>query len=886
MDDKEMEYIFVNIKKLFKHICSSLPPDQAGKLYCKKLVTLSADFHAKGEVTTSYDEVCRKIENRLSLLNNGNDVNKFRLLCRKSRRTEDDSVMNNRASVLSFLLMLSELEQRKKDKDPNVHNHSFLNLPSKNLSSSSSSAMSTSAETSKEPKFILPTTDRGLTVRTISTQRSSTEVNFGCIKKKSLNDHSGLETVKSNSKQKISRCYSSESLSSNTNAAHKIRNTIHDSSIISEEEIVKELLYCVQGIPGKVIKMDHNNGFTLDPQVTIPYKDIVLKLITMGFLHNNIVNKSKLLLKHGAILRAIEVGIQKFMVEYYGTISSLQSEFTELLVNEDNSESINNRRLPITLFELYVKLCPADYTLKTLCDVLHVIENTKGGESLTSLYPLSYHGDPRFSSIVKDIINHGERPLLKMITTWMVYGQLFDPHDEFFISVNTECHDRDIWRNKFILRSALIPKVITENQASMILRSGKAIKFLRVICEENIPVVGMREKLDKMKDVQISDLRNPRSELTAIIASVSNETSKLVLDTLLNQFNLFQHFQGLRRYMLLGQGDFVNYFMDLVEPQMRKPASKLQHHELMMLLGTAIRGSNAAYEDPDVIKRVTVKLLVASGGDWGSDVFGLQYLMHDSLDAALKISDGAYSQVFNFLWRTKRMESILLRLRKERWATKNYLNTLAQIFPDINFVIMCSDKLNLEVLHFARQFHYYILFEVVECLWEKFLKEFKEARSFDDVIRAHDNFIKLIQSKTFQQEESRVFINQFRLIWDLVYELEALEGRFFSRVIIECEYLMEREQRIQTIGTDYQEEADYLAKKRIFKSFLDSVRAQYDIINRNYQGVLKKLLIALSENRNEELTILSDRIDFNDYYKSSDSKICDSMKYSFYNDFT
>lgn len=57
------------------------------------------------------------------------------------------------------------------------------------------------------------------------------------------------------------------------------------------------------------------------------------------------------------------------------------------------------------------------------------------------------------------------------------------------------------------------------------------------------------------------------------------------------------------------------------------------YHELVSLLGTAIRGSTAAYDDPEIVKRVTVKILEASSGDCGSDVFGLQYLMHEPLDA-------------------------------------------------------------------------------------------------------------------------------------------------------------------------------------------------------------------------------------------------------------
>ena len=44
------------------------------------------------------------------------------------------------------------------------------------------------------------------------------------------------------------------------------------------------------------------------------------------------------------------------------------------------------------------------------------------------------------------------RPIINMIINWMVEGELFDPHNEFFISINTNCHDRDIWRDKFVLR--------------------------------------------------------------------------------------------------------------------------------------------------------------------------------------------------------------------------------------------------------------------------------------------------------------------------------------------------------------------------------------------------------------------------------------------------
>lgn len=58
---------------------------------------------------------------------------------------------------------------------------------------------------------------------------------------------------------------------------------------------------------------------------------------------------------------------------------------------------------------------------------------------------------------------------------------------------------------------------------------------------------------------------------------------------------------------------------------------------------------------------------------------------------ALKIKEGAYSHMFNFLWRTKRMEYILLSLRKERWANKNSLNWLSERVPGIEMFYLLSN---------------------------------------------------------------------------------------------------------------------------------------------------------------------------------------------------
>jgi len=50
-----------------------------------------------------------------------------------------------------------------------------------------------------------------------------------------------------------------------------------------------------------------------------------------------------------------------------------------------------------------------------------------------------------------------------------------------------------------------------------------------------------------------------------IINNACNESSIAVLNILKEKFKLFLHFEGIRRYMLLGQGDFVTNFLEILQ---------------------------------------------------------------------------------------------------------------------------------------------------------------------------------------------------------------------------------------------------------------------------------------------------------------------------------
>ena len=55
------------------------------------------------------------------------------------------------------------------------------------------------------------------------------------------------------------------------------------------------------------------------------------------------------------------------------------------------------------------------------------------------------------------------------------------------------------------------------------------------------------------------------SQFQEIIDSTYIDTSSTLIQILKKKYKLLEHFNSLRRYILLGQGDFINHLMDLME---------------------------------------------------------------------------------------------------------------------------------------------------------------------------------------------------------------------------------------------------------------------------------------------------------------------------------
>ncbi len=75
-------------------------------------------------------------------------------------------------------------------------------------------------------------------------------------------------------------------------------------------------------------------------------------------------------------------------------------------------------------------------------------------------------------------------PILSMIKTWMIEGEINDPFNEFFVDTDLNVPDDKLWKSKYSLNYIMIPSFLSNELAKKILATGKAVNFIRRCCGE------------------------------------------------------------------------------------------------------------------------------------------------------------------------------------------------------------------------------------------------------------------------------------------------------------------------------------------------------------------------------------------------------------------
>lgn len=352
------------------------------------------------------------------------------------------------------------------------------------------------------------------------------------------------------------------------------------------------------------------------------------------------------------------------------------------------------------------------------------------------------------------LLAHVTRPFYDMLRQWIYDGELSDPHGEFFVTEQPAAAepaaDGDVrgrggatsaWDDKYKLDDDMIPSIMTEDFAKKVFLIGKSLNFIRHGCGDSAWVDGYSKEASR--ELRYGDT----ATLEASIDEAYRTTMARLMHLMEHKFRLLEHLTALKKYLLLGQGDFIALLMESLASNLDRPANTLFRHSLTAQLEHAIRGSNAQYDSPDVLRRLDARMLMQGHGEIGWEIFTLEYKIDAPIDVIVTAEGSReYLKVFNFLWRVKRVEFALGSTWRR--CMTGARGVLAAVDDRVGGEWKTARCCVAEMIHFVTQLQYYILFEVIESSWDELqLAIARPGATLDDLIDAHARYLRAITHK-------------------------------------------------------------------------------------------------------------------------------------------
>ncbi|XP_043692732.1 gamma-tubulin complex component 3-like [Telopea speciosissima] len=678
-------------------------------------------------------------------------------------------------------------------------------------------------------------------------------------------------------------------------AFREFADLLKEESDVSESHLVRDVLYACQGINGKYVKFDKSiDAYVLPDSIKVPRatRIMVRKLCELGWLFRKVKGYISESMDRfpaedvGTVGQAFCAALQDELAEYYKLLAVLEAQSMNPipLVSEtaNSGNYLSLRRLSVWFAEPMVKM----RLMAVLVDSCRVL---RGGAMAGAIHMHAQHGDPLVQDFMSRLLRRICSPLFEMVRSWVLEGELDDIFAEFFV-LGQPVKAESLWQEGYRLHAGMLPSFIPQSLAQRILRTGKSINFLRVCCEdqgwadaatEAAAVVGTTTRRWGLGYGEIDALES-------LVVEAAKRIDKHLMDVLYKRYKFKEHCLAIKRYLLLGQGDFVQYLMDTVGPELSEPANTISSFKLAGLLESAIRASNAQY-DHDKLDRLKVKMMPHGTGDRGWDVFSLEYDARVPLNTVFTESVMArYLRIFNFLWKLRRVEHALIgawkTMKPNCISSHFFLKQEGSIKLQFTLALRRCQALWDEMNHFVTNLQYYIMFEVLEVSWSNFSNEMEAAKDLDDLLAAHEKYLYSIVEKSLLGECSQTLSKTLFVLFDLILQFRSHADRLYEGIhelqARTMESSLSSRTRSRSKSKSNNESSDYGTwvgggRKAVTQhagEFLRNMRNDLDTIAKEYSSLLEGFIAQLPVQQHVDLKFLLFRLDFTEFY--SRQRLC------------
>ena len=318
--------------------------------------------------------------------------------------------------------------------------------------------------------------------------------------------------------------------------------------------ICKDLFYTFQGIDATLVQFV-NNKVHLNVTVSAKEADMVkelMKLSLMGFQMKLFVNTKC----NSFLLRSIQDGVEQ-----------------ELRIMQELS--ISAQLVTPTVFHLYAQVFPYFYSYNFICTLLKIIE--VDSSNINAIIEYLNHG---FNSGDELKINLSERllnlisiPIIDQLFNWMLYGEINDPYNEFFVVVNEENNNFQspfFWNRCFYIRSTIIPFINDQSQKELIFNVGKSSRLLD-LSEKNSKWLIDNANAFKLEHLNLRD----KSTTLRFFKSLKLQVDHQVVYVLKEKFQLLESMQFLKDLFFTQRGDLLLQVYHQLDKFLELPANSV-----------------------------------------------------------------------------------------------------------------------------------------------------------------------------------------------------------------------------------------------------------------------------------------------------------------------
>ncbi|KAI8633832.1 Spc97/Spc98 family protein [Xylariaceae sp. FL1651] len=527
-----------------------------------------------------------------------------------------------------------------------------------------------------------------------------------------------------------------------------------------EPALLRDLPYTLQGVSSATLPFGQEYSLKLPSSLPPPLIGLLHTLAEPSLLCRTLQDFIKTPAK-GLMDQSLRAAISDELRSYLTLVATLEGQIRRALSFIDETAPRSGiGKAGVTLKRCVVWTREATMGLRLLSLIAEESKTRKGGQIISLIHSFSSsHGDPTVGAFAERLLTPVTRPFYDILRHWIYDGELSDPYLEFFVQLKSaeapakaKTGSTNVWDEKYEMSHRMIPSIITLEFASKVHLIGKSLNFIRHSC-------GDAQWVESYSKASSKELRyGDTATLESWIDDAYKITMRRLVHLMTSKFHLFEHLQALKSYILLGQGDFIALLMESLAANLDRPAGAQYRHTLTAQLEHAIRGSNAQYDSPEVLRRLDARMLQLSHGDIGWDCFTLEYKIDAPVDVV--VSDWGnrqYLKVFNFLWRIKRVEFALSSTwRKVTTGSRGVLQT---DHPAVQETWKTTRGFLAEMVHFVGQLQYYILFEVIESSWAELQARLKrEDATLDDIIKAHKTYLNSITHKGLLGARRRRFV--------------------------------------------------------------------------------------------------------------------------------